>query len=633
MGKKIDLQTLRQQIQELPIDKELKHDLLDAISDKKRYGLVWEESEEEAQEIMQEYLPVFKEYESKRLDSAPEGSPNHVLIEGDNLNALTGLAYTHAGKIDVIYIDPPYNTGNKDFVYNDSFVDREDGYRHSKWLSFMDKRLKIAKKLLSEKGVIFISIDDNEASQLKLLCDEIFGCKNYLNQFAWISNITGRQISGRGAAKTWESVFVYSKNIDYAYSLFVDIVFAKKYMPDAYKGFNKDIREDAYGKFAIGDTLYNHNRKFNEETRKNLVFSIFYNPKTEDIKAGDIGASKDGYVEILPHLNGDGVHKYHAWRWSREKVEREKYNLIVLKISKGYEVYTRIRDFRTTLLKDIITNISNGDTELQNIFDGRKYFDYPKSVALLMTLLGGTESKDATILDFFAGSGTTLHATMQLNSEDGGHRQCILVTNNENGICEKVTYERNKRVIQGYTTPKGEQVPGLTNNNLRYYKTEFVPRENSVKNRRALMASCIDLLCIKNNIYHEEESFGGRKFKKSVLRYFKNNAGQMLVVLDERVVSLIVPMIAEVATKDNPLKVYVYSDGAYAYDDEFKEELPFIELSALPAAFIQALESEDVLPEQKVKEEEIAEFNEEEMQEALHDTYNYVEKKGDNDND
>lgn len=173
MEKKIDLQTLRQQIQEFPIDKELKHDLLEAISDKKRYGLVWEESEEEAQEIMQEYLPVFKEDESKRLDSVPEGSPNHVLIEGDNLNALTALTYTHAGKIDVIYIDPPYNTGNKDFVYNDSFVDKEDGYRHSKWLSFMDKRLKIAKKLLSDKGVIFISIDDNEQASLRLLCDEV----------------------------------------------------------------------------------------------------------------------------------------------------------------------------------------------------------------------------------------------------------------------------------------------------------------------------------------------------------------------------------------------------------------------------------------------------------------------------
>lgn len=148
---------------------------------------------------------------------------------------------------------------------------------------------------------------------------------------------------------------------------------------------------------------------------------------------------------------------------------------------------------------------------------------------------------------------TTLHATMQLNSEDGGHRKCILVTNNENNICEKVTYERNKRVINGYTNQKGEEVPGLTHNNLRYYKTEFVPRDqSSSKSRRALMASLVDLLCIKNNIYKEQETFGGKKFKKNVLRYFKDEAGQMLVVLDERVVSIIIPMIAEVATRQNP---------------------------------------------------------------------------------
>ena len=187
MGKKIDLQALRQQIQELQIDKELKHKLLEATSEKKRYGLVWEESEEESQEIMREKLPVFKEDESKRLASAPEGSPNHVLIEGDNLNALTALTYTHAGKIDVIYIDPPYNTGNKDFVYNDSFVDKEDGYRHSKWLSFMDRRLRIAKKLLSSIGVIFISIDDNEQAQLKMLCDEIFGEDCFVSKCVWQS--------------------------------------------------------------------------------------------------------------------------------------------------------------------------------------------------------------------------------------------------------------------------------------------------------------------------------------------------------------------------------------------------------------------------------------------------------------
>ena len=632
MAKKIDLKALRAQIAELAIDKDLKHQLLKAIEERPHYGLVWEESSEEAWDEMQDKLPVFVEDVTKRLDDAPEGSPNHVLIEGDNLNALAALSYSHAGKIDVIYIDPPYNTGNKDFVYNDSFVDKEDGYRHSKWLSFMDRRLRIAKKLLSEKGVIFISIDDNEASQLKLLCDRVFGSKNYLNQFSWVSNITGRQISGRGAAKTWESIFVYSKNIDNAYSLLVDVLFAKKYMPDTYKGFKKDIREDEHGKFAIGDTLYNHNRKFNEETRRNLVFSVFYNPKTEDITTGEIGSEKEGYIEIPPHANGDGIHKYHAWRWSKEKVENEKYNLIVLKVSKGYEIYTRIRDFNTTLLKDVITNISNGDAELQNIFDGKKYFDYPKSVALLMALLGSSKDKNSTILDFFAGSGTTLHATMQLNSEDGGHRKCILVTNNENNICEKVAYERNKRVIQGYTTPKGEQVAGLANNNLRYYKTTFVPRELSNRNRRALMSSLVDLLCIKNDIYQEQETFGGKRFKKSVLRYFKDEAGQMLVVLNENVVSTIVPMIAEVATKQHPLKVYVYADGAYAYEDEFKPVLPVIDLCALPDAFLQALDDKDVLPEEKVSEAAIAEFNQnqeiaehdpEAVAEALGDDYSF----------
>ena len=159
MAKKIDLQALRQQINELQIDKDLKHDLLATINDKQRYGLVWEESSEKAWDEMQDKLPVFVEDTTKRLDSASEGSPNHVLIEGDNLNALAALTYAYAGEIDVIYIDPPYNTGNKDFIYNDSFVDKEDGYRHSKWLSFMDRRLRIAKKLLSEKGVIFISLD------------------------------------------------------------------------------------------------------------------------------------------------------------------------------------------------------------------------------------------------------------------------------------------------------------------------------------------------------------------------------------------------------------------------------------------------------------------------------------------
>ena len=274
---------------------------------------------------------------------------------------------------------------------------------------------------------------------------------------------------------------------------------------------------------------------------------------------------------------------------------------------------------------------ANGTKLLQQIVP-ESTFNNPKPIELIIRCLQLLE-KDATILDFFAGSGTTLHATMQLNAEDGGHRKCILVTNNENNICENVTYERNKRVIQGYTTPKGEQVAGLADNNLRYYRTAFVPREHSCRNRRSLISSLVDVLCIKNDIYKEEETFGGERFKPSVLRYFKDEAGQMLIVLDERVVSTIVPMIADVATKDNPLKVYVYSDGAYAYEDEFREVLPMIDLCAMPDVYLRALQSGDALPEQRYSEETIAEFNvgnaiatqdKEAVAAALSDTYDYV---------
>ncbi|MDE5586127.1 MAG: site-specific DNA-methyltransferase, partial [Muribaculaceae bacterium] len=390
----------------------------------------------------------------------------NLYIEGDNLDVLKVLRENYLGKITTIYIDPPYNTGN-DFVYYDDFAisqnefDKRSGFIdgegnrvldpmqrntesngrfHTDWLNMMYPRLKVARDLLTEDGVIFISIDDNEEHNL----NEVFGGSNYLNTFAWVNNLTGRQISGKGAAKTWEPILVYAKDLKAISTFDIDIAFAKDNMPDAYKGFSKDLREDEHGKFAIGDTLYNHNRKFNEATRPNLVFSIFYNPSTGDIKSGDIGATFPGYVEILPHLNGDGVHKYHAWRWSRPKIESESYNLIVLPTSKDrYEIYTRIRDFSTTTLKDIITNISNGDSEVQKLFDNHKFFDYPKSIALLKALLGFS-IKNAIILDFFSGSATTAHAVMKLNAEDGGHRKFIMVQ------LPEVTEEKSEARKAGY---------------------------------------------------------------------------------------------------------------------------------------------------------------------------------------
>lgn len=394
--------------------------------------------------------PIDKTLRPCREESVDFDNTENLYIEGDNLEVLKLLHETYLGRIKMIYIDPPYNTGN-DFVYEDDFAQSMDEYRensgqfdndgnrlvknmdsngrfHTDWLNMIYPRLKLAKDLLTDDGVIFISIDDNEIENLKKISNEIFGESNYINQFAWVSNITGRQISGRGAAKTWESILVYAKDATQVSEFTIDISFAKEKMPDTYKGFNKDIRRDDRGEFAVGDTLYNHNRKFNEETRPNLVYSIFYNPDTGEIVPGDIGEVKKGFIELLPHSNGDGVHKYHAWRWSRNKVINENYDLIVLPTSRnGYEIYTRIRDFNKTLLKDIITNISNGDTELQKLFEGKKYFDYPKSVDLLKTLIGAISDKDAIIMDFFSGSATTANAIMKLNAEDEGNRKFIMV--------------------------------------------------------------------------------------------------------------------------------------------------------------------------------------------------------------
>lgn len=445
---------------------ELSKDLLDRTEE--RYQFTWPDKRA-ASRLANE--PTDKTLRPDVGASVDFWNTENLYIEGDNLDVLKVLRENYLGAIKMIYIDPPYNTGN-DFVYNDYFAQSRDNFEassgafdedgnqlidpmqrntesngrfHTDWLNMIYPRLKVARDLLADDGVIFISIDDNEEHNLKKVCDEIFGCNNYVNTFAWINNLTGRQISGKGAAKTWEPILIYAKDISCISIFDIDIEFAKSNMPDSYKGFNKDLREDKFGMFAIGDTLYNHNRKFNETTRPNLVFSIFYNPQTEDIKSGDIGDEFPGFIEILPHKNGDGVHKYHAWRWSRSKVDNESHNLIALPTSNGgYEIHTRIREFNKTTLKDIITNISNGDSEVQKLFDNHKYFDYPKSVALLRVLMGFS-GKDSIILDFFSGSATTAHAVMKLNSEDGGKRKFIMVqlpevTDEKSEAC-KASYE------------------------------------------------------------------------------------------------------------------------------------------------------------------------------------------------
>ena len=205
--KKIDLIQKLKQLEGITQDERAY--LINLVNTKKKYGLVWEDKPEEVEEQLRENLPVLKEVKDKAIING-KNFPNHILIEGDNLHALTALTFTHEGQIDVMYFDPPYNTGNKDFKYNDCFVDKEDSYRHSKWLSFMHKRLKIAKRLLSDKGVIFISIDDNEQAQLKLLCNEIFLEENYITEFVWRTD--GNFDNQAQIKNCHEYVLCYAKN-------------------------------------------------------------------------------------------------------------------------------------------------------------------------------------------------------------------------------------------------------------------------------------------------------------------------------------------------------------------------------------------------------------------------------------
>jgi adenine-specific DNA-methyltransferase len=402
------------------------------------------------------------------------GEDDHVLIEGDNLTALTMLHATHKGKVNVIYIDPPYNTGNKDFVYNDRFVDPEDSYQHSKWLSFMRPRLVLARELLTSDGVIFVSIDDHEQAYLRVLMDEVFGERNKVNDFIWMNNLKGRQLSNGGAATTYEHILCYAKKPG-TKKFSLNASYASNLMPLVYSKQKYRILKDEEGEYALKNELFNTNSKFNEQSSPSMVFNIHYNGHDVKFSSIDSDIVYDGYTTIHPHVNSDGEHRYHAWRWSKKKIVKDLKDLIFIKDGDKYKIYTKVRSFNETSMKDVISNISTGN--IDSIL-GKHKFQNPKPVSLIKLLIDVSTSQSSLVLDFFAGSGTTGQAVAELNKEDGGHRKCILVTNNfeqdgaENGIARSVTAVRLRRVLTGEDWADGEKHDPLPGN-LRYYRIGF----------------------------------------------------------------------------------------------------------------------------------------------------------------
>lgn len=406
----------------------------------KKYGLVWEHHSEAVDEALKTSIPVFTEVKEKRIEDDSRSDKFNFLLEGDNLQSLYLLEKTHKERIDVIYIDPPYNTGNRDFIYDDRIVDSTDTFRHSKWLSFMEARLRIARNLLNSKGVIFISIDDNEQAALKLLCDEILGEQNFIGSLIWES-VT--QPTNAGSAlfslqiKT-ETILLYAKNISQFPKFKLKSVATTKSYPHQ-------------GKFGKCRFEVIEKRNTGSSSRPTMEFEIL-GQKPREGKRWQIGEASARELESKGRLEiVNGIVKKAVY----PEDEQDKVS---------YE------PFWSFLPSTLVSTAQVGRKELNDLFDTPLDFDTVKPLALIKKLLWHVTDENSVILDFFAGSGTTGQAVLSLNKEDGGHRQFILCTNNQNEICEKVTYERIARVSKG--NEKVEALPC----NLKYYKTEFVER-------------------------------------------------------------------------------------------------------------------------------------------------------------
>ncbi len=453
---------------------------------KTRYGIVFEEHSEDVYDKLATDIPVFEEDKSKELNET-NGSYNFIL-EGDNLHSLYLMQKSLRNKVDVIYADPPYNTGSNTWRYNNDIVDANDTYRHSKWLSFMRNRLVLAKNLLKETGTIVVTIDDYEVYTLGLLMDEIFGEQNKIGVIVVESNPRGRT-SNKFYATSHEYYLIYAKNADLAEIENLPLT------EDQAAVFKYEDEESKYRLLPLRKSGAASRRK----DRPKQFFPIYVDPKT--LKGTLV--KTEGYDEVYPIDEGG---EERCWRLGRDKVERylEDGNIqINRKSGNGNNKYVfqtkdRIKSGRkakTVWVSPLYDASAYGSNLLLDIFK-KKSFDYPKSLNAVRDYLYTMirSNKEAVVVDFFAGSGTTGHAVLEMNEKDGGNRRFVMCTNNENKIAEEVTYPRIKTVITG-KKPDGSNYSEHIPANLKYYKTKFVPKdtENLTKSLMSYIDEMIQL--------------------------------------------------------------------------------------------------------------------------------------------
>lgn len=539
---------------------------------KKKYGLIWEEHEERVDKELETQIPTFEEIKNKEIVSNPNEKFN-FLLEGDNLHSLYLLEKTHKEKIDVIYIDPPYNTGSKDFIYNDKIIDDEDGYKHSKWLSFMNKRLQMAQCLLSDTGVIFISIDDNEIAQLKLLCDTIF---NEINRIS-IHHVQVRYAEksladGKSVKPVMEYVLVYAKDINK-----FKLNLPKEEYTDA--SFLYEIEELSSGVIVKDGNVTMQVFKPGEWQIKKKNESA-QNLLKETWVSGTI-YSKMSYGQVVkryiePRYSSDGLgclykvigrgddglgYRYYVGPSKKGSTRCKMYSGMPL--SRVDEIKSNGGSFREVP----ISNLINYAADFGNIrHEGNMTFNSGKKpVKMLKELINYHPNKNAVVLDFFAGSGSTAQAVLELNKEDNGNRQFILCTNNENNICEEITYKRIKNVITGY----GKYNP--LKSNLKYYRCTYIPRINTETEdlHNNLLINIKNLIQLENGIEIDDNKIRVYLNEDELDRFSINE--KELEICEKVYISSDILLTSEQENifENNNIEVYIIPE--YYFEDEIME--------------------------------------------------------------
>ncbi len=537
---------------------------------KKDYGLVWMDIPEAFEKESENKIPILKEISDLAIKNN-DGKPTHILIEGDNYHTLICLNYTHKGKVDLIYIDPPYNTGSDCFKYKDKrIIDKfPDGtdvpvdhpFRHSYWLSFMRKRLELSKYLLNKNGVVFINIDDNEMAQLKLLCDKIFGEKN-VDIVIWkkIDPKYDRNVNAKITKRTkriHEYILVVYKNKEHT-------VFDKiKKLPN---WLNKYTNPDNDPRGAYKQGIISFQEGHKKENKNSENYYTIQAPSGRKITR-HFFISKNEFDELIKDKriyfpkSGDGIP--------------------ALKIFENEE-----KDFYFETILEGLGSLNSAKKELANIFgvsEEEVPFDTPKPTKLVKEIIRASATKNALVLDFFAGSGTTGDSVMQLNEEDNGKRQFILVSTNDeitnrqkHKIMSDICYPRIKKVIKGYNSNRG------LGGSIKYYKTAFIGKNNinliSDEDRIELAQNAGELLSLaENTLYLKEKNNYWQIFKdenKYTAIYFREELNKF---------SQFVKKVSELKGK---VVVYIFSWGHVEFTDDFSQ-LPQVEVKSIPQPILE----------------------------------------------